>query len=204
MSVDPIAQWRAGCRTLRAYRGAHRNVPVGRWRSGAFELEGIDPFDNFTVMTVMASTSANTSLCSSVSGPVANLQAALPRLPIWDVVIAVWLAFTGSAIVYADEPLQDWIPDVLTIPDDAEVVTVRSIGSTVRMFSIATGTDVDALFADWEKSLRDNGFPVTQAADNLLDRSIEYSDPGIVNAKIIVAPTTHVGRGLIEFDATLD
>lgn len=152
----------------------------------------------------MACTSANTSLCSSVYGPFANLHAAFPRLPIWDVVIAVWFAFAGSAIVYADEPLQDWVPDVLTIPDDAKVVTDRSIGSTVRMFAIATSTDVDALFADWEKSLRDNGYPVTQAADNLLDRSIEFSGPGTVNAKIIVAPTTHVGRGLIEFDATLD
>ena len=191
-------------RTLWAYRGAHRNVPVGRWRSAAYELEGIAPFDNFTVMTVMASTFANTSLCSSVSGPFANLRAALPRLPIWDAVIAVWLVFAGSAIVYADEPLQDWIPDVLTIPDDAEVVTDRSIGSTVRMFSIATGTDVDALFADWEKSLRDSGYPITQAADNLLDRSIEFSGPGIVNAKIIAAPTTRGGRSLIEIDATLD
>lgn len=120
-----------------------------------------------------------------------TLRAALPRLPIWNVVIAVWLAF-------ADEHLQDWIPD------DAEVVTDRAIGSTVRMFSIATGADVDALFADWEESLSGNGYPVTQGADDLLDRSIEFSGPGIANAKIIVAPTTDDGRSIIEFDATLD
>lgn len=154
-------------------------------------------------MTVMACTSAIISLCSSVSGPFPSLRTALPRLPIWGVVIAVWLAFACSAIVYADEPLQDWVPGFLTFPVDAKVVVDRSIGSTVRMFSIATGTDVDALFADWEKSLRDNGFPVTQSADNLLSRSIEFSGPGIVNAKIIVAPATHGKRSIIEFDATL-
>ncbi|AUH65573.1 hypothetical protein CX676_16605 [Paracoccus zhejiangensis] len=110
----------------------------------------------------------------------------------------------ASAVVYADEHLQDWIPDVLTIPEDAEVVTDRAIGSTVRMFSIATGADVDALFAEWEESLSGNGYPVTQGADDLLDHSIEFSGPGIANAKIIVAPTTEDGRSVIEFDATLD
>jgi len=45
---------------------------------------------------------------------------------------------------------------------------------------------------------------VTQGADDLLDRSIEFSGPGITNAKIIVAPTTDDGRSIIEFDATLD
>ena len=65
-------------------------------------------------------------------------------------------------------------------------------------------TDVDALFVDWEESLSGNGYPVTQGADDLLDRSIEFSGPGIANAKIIVAPTTEDGRSIIEFDATLD
>ncbi len=76
--------------------------------------------------------------------------------------------------------------------------------STVRMFSIATGADVDALFTDWEESLSSNGYPVTQGADEFLNRSIEFSGPGIANAKIILAPTTHEGRSLIEFDATLN
>lgn len=48
---------------------------------------------------------------------------------------------------------------MLAIPDHAEVVTDRAIGSTVRMFSIATAADVDALFADWEESLSGNGYP---------------------------------------------
>lgn len=126
------------------------------------------------------------------------------RLSIRDALVAAWLVVAASAVVYAEEHLQDWIPDVLTFPDDAEVVTDRAIGSTVRMFSIETGADVDALFADWEESLNGNGYPVAQGADDLLDRSIEFSGPGIANAKIIVSPTSGDERSIIEFDATLD
>lgn len=118
--------------------------------------------------------------------------------------IAACFVLAASAAVYAEELLQDWIPDVLTIPNDVEVVTDRAIGSTVRMFSIATGADVDTLFRDWEESLNDNGYTIQQGAGDLLDRSIEFSASGIANAKIIVAPTTEDGRSLIEFDATLN
>ncbi|WP_157935979.1 hypothetical protein [Paracoccus zhejiangensis] len=155
-------------------------------------------------MTTMTCTPAHPFLPTSPGRALASLRTALPRLPVRDALLAAWLVLAASAVVYADEHLQDWIPDVLTIPEDAEVVTDRAIGSTVRMFSIATGADVDALFAEWEESLSGNGYPVTQGADDLLDHSIEFSGPGIANAKIIVAPTTEDGRSVIEFDATLD
>jgi len=133
-----------------------------------------------------------------------HLIGGLPIQAVRDAIIAAWFVLAASAVVYADEHLQDWIPDILTIPDDAEVMTDRAIGSTVRMFSIATGADADALLADWEERLNGNGFPVTHGADDLLDRSIEFSGPGIANAKIIVSPTSDDGRSIIEFDATLD
>lgn len=118
--------------------------------------------------------------------------------------IAALIVLTASAVVSADEQIPDWVPDVLVMPDDAEIVTDRAIGSTVRMFSIATASDVDALFTAWEESLSTNGYPVTQGAEEVLDRAIEFSGQGIANAKIIVAPTTDGARHLIEFDATLD
>ncbi len=155
-----------------------------------------------------------TSTCITPVQPIPFSQAAgafrryfvgvLPLRVVRGALITVWLVLAASAVVYADEHLQDWIPGVLTIPDDAEVVKDRAIGSTMRIFSIATGADVDALFADWEESLSGNGYPVTQGADDLLDRSIEFSGPGIVNAKIIVAPSSEDGRSIVEFDATLD
>ncbi|RBI77064.1 hypothetical protein DQW77_03505 [Roseovarius sp. TE539] len=155
-------------------------------------------------MTAMTCTPATPFLPTGLGAAVASLRAVFPRLPLKDALVAAWLVLAASAVVYADEHLQDWIPDVLAIPDDAEVITDRAIGSTVRIFSITTGADVEALFADWEESLSGNGYPVTQGADDLLDRSIEFSGPGITNAKIIVAPTTDDGRSIIEFDATLD
>lgn len=141
---------------------------------------------------------------SAAAGLRARLASFLPRLPVRDMLVAACLVLTVSAVVHADEHLQDWIPDALAIPDDAEIVTDRAIGSTVRMFSFATGADVDALLADWEESLNGNGYPVTQSADDLLERAIEFSGPGIANAKIIVAPRTQDGRNVIEFDATLN
>jgi hypothetical protein len=126
------------------------------------------------------------------------------RFPIRDTLLAGAIVFGASVIAYADEHIQEWIPDVLTFPEDAEVVTDRAIGSSIRLFSISTGADVDALLADWEESLVENGFPVTQEAGDVLDRSIEFTGPGISNAKILVAPFTEDGRSVIEFDATLD
>lgn len=118
--------------------------------------------------------------------------------------IAIQMIVLAAAIVYADETIQEWIPDVLLFPEDTEVVMDRAVGSTVWMFSIATGTDTDALLAKWEESLNMNGYPVTQAGGEVLERSIEFSGPGILNAKILVAPRAQDGRSIIEFDATLN
>ncbi len=81
---------------------------------------------------------------------------------------------------------------------------LRAVGSSVRMFSIATEADVDDLFAEWEDSLSTSAYPVTGGQSELLEHSIEFSGPGIANAKIIVAPKVDGGPRIIEFDATLD
>lgn len=133
-----------------------------------------------------------------------RLRSTLYRLPVRDMVAAAIIVLSANAIVYADERFQDWIPDVLVIPEDAEVVTDRTIGSSMRMFSISTGANVETLFADWEESLSTNGYLVTQQEKELQVRSIEFTGPNIANAKIILAPITDEGRHLIEFDATLN
>ncbi|MDG4648201.1 hypothetical protein P6F26_07075 [Roseibacterium sp. SDUM158017] len=129
---------------------------------------------------------------------------AIDRLPARGGVLAAAIVLMATVTVRAEEHIQDWIPDALTFPEDTEVISDRVIGSTVRMFSIATGADVDALFADWQDSLETSGYPVSAGGPELLERSIEFSGPGIANAKIILAPATEDGRSLIEFDATLD
>ncbi len=134
----------------------------------------------------------------------AKARSAMSLRPIRGMIVALLIVLAASAIVRADEHLQDWIPDVLEMPEDAEVVADREIGSSLRMFSISTEADVDALFADWQEALSENGYLIDQEADEGLERSIEFSGPGIGNAKIIVAPTIEgQDRSLIEFDATL-
>lgn len=128
----------------------------------------------------------------------------LRRLPLRDMLSAAVIVLAATVMVRAEIALQDWIPDVLAMPADAEVVTDRAIGSSVRMFSIETDADVTALFAEWEQSLVDGGFPVNQSVDEGLETSIEFSGSGIANAKIIVAPTAEAGRSVISFDATLN
>ncbi len=99
---------------------------------------------------------------------------------------------------------QEWVPYVLDFPDDLEVLSSREIGSTVRMFSIGTHADPDALMAAWEQALRTNGFIIKQNLRDVLDRAIEFSGPGIGNAKIVVAPRSGTDdTNIIEFDATL-
>lgn len=126
------------------------------------------------------------------------------RLTLRDLPVAAFLLLAASSIVHAEEHLQDWIPDVLSMPEDAEVMMDRTIGSTVRMLSITTETDVAALFDEWEESLETNGYPISRHEGEVLQNLIEFSGPGIANAKIILAPTAEEGRNVIEFDATLD
>lgn len=176
-----------------------------RRRENAGELEHAVTSDSFPVMSVMRSTPASPGFAPTGTGrPSASLRAALPRLPIRSMLVGSWLVIAASAAVQAGEHLQDWIPDVLTIPDDAEVVMDRAIGSSVRMLSIATAADLDTLFADWEENLASSGYFVTQGAEDVLVQSIEFSGPGIANAKIIVSPMTDDDRSIIKFDATLD
>jgi hypothetical protein len=124
------------------------------------------------------------------------------RLPVRAVVVAA--AMMAAAPADAEEPRQDWLPDDLAMPEDAELVTERAIGSSIRLFTISTAEDVDTHFAAWEESLRENGYEIIQGEDEVLARSIEFSGGGISNAKIILSPTTNEDRRLIEFDATLD
>jgi hypothetical protein len=116
------------------------------------------------------------------------------RGPFRDMLVAAAIVLSASAVLSAQEEIrawaQDWVPSALRMPEDAEVLFAREIGSTVRMFSIATAEDADALFADWEETLRSEGFTIEQAADDILDSALEFSGTGITNAKIAVAPTS--------------
>lgn len=124
-----------------------------------------------------------------------------------DMLVAGFILLAASAVLHAQDRIeawtQDWMPSALSVPDDAELLTDREIGSTVRMFSFSTASDIDALFAAWEAALQTDGFQIDQSPDELLERSIEFSGTGITNAKIVAGITHDDGRTVIEVDATL-
>lgn len=74
----------------------------------------------------------------------------------------------------------------------------------MRIFTIGSHADLDALMAAWELALRTIGFVVEQNLGQVLERAIEFSGPGIGNARIVIAPGCGTGEAnIIEFDATL-
>jgi len=119
----------------------------------------------------------------------------------------VSLALVAATPALAQQPeseAQDWIPKALTFPADAEIVTDRAVGSTVRMFSVTTSAEAGPLLEGWAEALRAEGYAIEQGAEELLEDAIEFSGPGIANAKIVASRTAEEGETLIEFDATLD
>jgi hypothetical protein len=152
---------------------------------------------------MLSITSPTPALAAPLPGAIA-IRAMTPRAGFRDILFAGALALFAGALVHAEEAFQDWVPEVLSMPADVELLSERAIGSSVRMFSIATETAAEPLFAEWEQALRDNGFAIDRQPAEAIDRAIEFSGPGIANAKIVEAPVTDDGRTVIDFDATLN
>jgi len=127
----------------------------------------------------------------------------VPRLR--EATMAVAITAFLTVVASADIALQDWIPSVLDMPDDAEIVADRQIGSTIRMFSFSTQENGADLLREWQQTLQDNGYIINSARDDLIENAVEFSGNGINNAKILA--TSVAGEAgnqtLIEFDATL-
>lgn len=120
-----------------------------------------------------------------------------------DMLFGLTLVLFAGVIVYADEVPQAWVPEVLMIPEDAVIEMDRAIGSSIRMFSFSTGTDIDILFGDWSTSLEEDGYSIRPQQVELDQNSIEFSGRNILNAKIVTAPANTGDRVVITFDATL-
>ena len=151
-------------------------------------------------------------MMTTLAAPFAPPFARRPTLPsgaalarsVRDPALAACLVLLATAVAWAEISLQDWIPAQLEFPADAEVVTDREIGSTVRMFSVTTREDTAPLLAAWEETLRTNGYAIERERGELVEGAIEFSGPGIANAKIVATPSADDDRTLVEFDATLD
>lgn len=118
--------------------------------------------------------------------------------------LATIAALLVATVVYAGEVMPEWVPSGLSIPDDAEVMSNKSVSSSLKMFSMSTDADVDALFSQWKDDLRSEGYMVKRGASEFLGPTIEFSGPGILNAKIAEATTSRDDHTVIKFDATLE
>ncbi len=121
-----------------------------------------------------------------------------------DMFFGLVLTLFATVIAYADEMPQGWVPEELALPDDAEVQTDRAIGSSIRMFSFSTATDVDELFSDWSDALEGGGYDIRPQQAEVEETSIEFSGQDILNAKIATEVASGGDRVVITFDATLE
>ena len=75
----------------------------------------------------------------------ARVKVARTGFPGQDILMAAVIVLFAAAAAYAqemiDEWAQDWTPAVLRVPENAELLSERSIGSTIRLFSIATSEE---------------------------------------------------------------
>ena len=140
--------------------------------------------------------------------PRPRLAARVTPTRLREMLLAAAIVLAASAILHAQDAMtgwtQDWVPEILAVPQDAELLTDRAVGSTIRLFSFSTGQNIDGLFRAWETALRDGGYQIHDPPSDLVGRSIEFSGTGIANAQIIAGHTTEDGRTVIEVDATLD
>ncbi|MEQ8900492.1 MAG: hypothetical protein RID11_15990 [Roseovarius sp.] len=120
-----------------------------------------------------------------------------------DMLFGLVLSLFATVIVYAEEMPQGWVPEVLVLPSDAEVQMDRAIGSSIRMFSFSTATDVEELFGDWSAALESEGYSIRPQRAELEETAIEFSGRNILNAKIATEVASGGDRVVITFDATL-
>lgn len=113
------------------------------------------------------------------------------------------LFFLISAAFLWAQQAQDWIPAELSLPGDMEVTVDRAIGSSTRIFAFVTGEDTAALLDRWSEALSEAGYVLKSQPDSIEARQIEFSGPGIGNAKIAVQPIAEAGRNVVQFDASL-
>jgi len=117
--------------------------------------------------------------------------------------LAATLTLCSAMVLWAQQA-QDWIPAEISLPADMEITVDRAIGSSTRIFAFMTGEDVGALMDGWNVALTEAGYNIAPGPEEVTNPQIEFSGPGIGNAKIAVQPTAEQGRSLVQFDASLN
>lgn len=109
----------------------------------------------------------------------------------------------GSAPLLAQGADQDWIPEELVLPEDMEIVTDRSIGSAIRVFTFTTAEDTDTLADRWRDALTTGPYQVVPPAEGMDQRLIEFSGGRIQNGQIAFSQGAASTETTVQFDASL-
>ncbi len=117
--------------------------------------------------------------------------------------LAIALTMASAMVLWAEQA-QDWIPAEVKLPSDMEVTIDRAIGSSTRIFAFVTGEDGGALIDTWTDALSQAGYIITPNPEEVANPQVEFTGPGIGNAKIAVQPTADTSRSLVQFDASLN
>lgn len=155
---------------------------------------------------LVENTSSSTAGCSKrVPNVPIRRRLGRSKISIWFLAtcIAVALLLETATTAQSEEQVQEWLPDVLAIPEDVEVLSDRKIGSNLRMLTLRTSVDVDDLLVEWENTLRANGYTIGRLSETPPTRVIEFKGTGIVNAKIIASPEGNGEGTVIQIDATV-
>lgn len=117
--------------------------------------------------------------------------------------LAIALTLASSVALWAQQA-QDWIPAEVVLPSDMEITIDRAIGSSTRIFAFVTGEDAGALIDTWTEALSQAGYIISPNPEEVANPQVEFTGPGIGNAKIAVQPTAGADRSIVQFDASLN
>lgn len=96
-----------------------------------------------------------------------------------------------------------WIPEEIEMPEDLEIVTDRSIGSAIRVFTFTTAEDTDVLADRWREALTIGPYQVQPPAEGMDQRLIEFSGGRIQNGQIAFMRGADGTDTTVTFDASL-
>ncbi|MFU8864607.1 MAG: hypothetical protein ACNA7O_11890 [Rhodobacterales bacterium] len=111
--------------------------------------------------------------------------------------------FLSMAPLHAGESDMSWIPEEIDMPEDMEIVTDRSIGSAIRVFTFTTAEDTDALADRWREALTIGPYQVQPPAEGMDQRLIEFSGGSIQNGQIAFMRGADGTDTTVTFDASL-
>lgn len=117
--------------------------------------------------------------------------------------LSVAALFLSIAPLHAEDSDTSWIPEEIILPEDMEIVTDRSIGSVIRVFTFTTAEDTDALADLWREALETGPYQVLPPAEGMDQRLIEFSGGGIQNGQIAFMRGADGTDTTVQFDASL-